>query len=148
MGPYVAIDTIGKKAFRSDQHRAYLVVALANTGHADRILLSNDVSRDTYLFRATGGYSHLFDSFLRLLQVAGLKDGDLELILHDNPLRFLDPSARRYSSVASATGSSAVSVAWPARAIHSSRPFRRITTRITTPTASMHSTAGAASQTG
>jgi phosphotriesterase-related protein len=90
-GAYVAIDTIGKEAFQSDQHRARLVVALANAGHADRILLSNDVSRDTYLFRATGGYSHLFDSFLGLLQVTGLKDGDLELILHDNPLRFLDP---------------------------------------------------------
>lgn len=90
-GAYVAIDTIGKEAFQSDQRRARLVIALANAGYADRILLSNDVSRDTYLFRATGGYSHLFDSFLGLLQVTGLKESDLELILHDNPLRFLDP---------------------------------------------------------
>jgi phosphotriesterase-related protein len=90
-GAYVAIDTIGKEAFQSDGYRARLVAWLASAGHADRVLLSNDVSRDTYLFRPTGGYGHLFDSFLGLLRLAGLRDEDLDLILHDNPVRFLDP---------------------------------------------------------
>ncbi len=89
-GAYVAFDTVGKHRYQSDEVRLRLALTLLDAGHADRLLLSNDISRAGYLRRHGGaGYQHLFTSFLPRLRAAGVDEDTLRLLLHDNPLRFL-----------------------------------------------------------
>jgi phosphotriesterase-related protein len=88
-GAYVAFDTIGKAAYQPDSTRLRLVLNMIEAGHADRVLLSNDVSRDGYLSRETGGYGHLFTSFLPALAAAGVDAATIRMMVRDNPLRFL-----------------------------------------------------------
>ncbi|MFB6703774.1 phosphotriesterase [Streptomyces sp. NPDC056333] len=89
-GAYVAFDTVGKDSYQSDDTRLRLLLALLEAGHADRVLLSCDISRHGYL-RAEGGqgYGHLFRSFLPMARAAGVDDGLIDLMTRCNPLRFL-----------------------------------------------------------
>ncbi|RFS84629.1 phosphotriesterase [Actinomadura spongiicola] len=95
-GAYVAFDTIGKASYQSDEVRLRRALDLIEAGHAARLLLSNDVSRAGYL-RANGGsgYGAVFDSFVPRLAAAGVDDGTLRMILHDNPIRFLTSGEAR-----------------------------------------------------
>ncbi|MGC5341948.1 phosphotriesterase family protein [Streptomyces sp. DT24] len=89
-GAYVAFDTIGKDSYQSDGTRLRLLLALLEAGHADRALLSCDISRHGYLVGEGGqGYGHLFRSFLPELRAAGVDDGLVDLMTRRNPLRFL-----------------------------------------------------------
>lgn len=89
-GAYVAFDTVGKHRYRSDRARLRLLLALLEAGHADRVLLSCDISRYGYLRSAGGhGYGHLFRSFLPELRAAGADDDTVDLLTRRNPLRFL-----------------------------------------------------------
>ncbi|MDX3058305.1 phosphotriesterase [Streptomyces sp. NE06-03E] len=89
-GAYVAFDTVGKSAYRSDRDRLELLLALLEAGHADRVLLSCDISRHGYLLDEGGqGYGHLFRGFLPGLRAAGADDGVIDLLTRRNPLRFL-----------------------------------------------------------
>ncbi|MFJ6852871.1 phosphotriesterase [Streptomyces sp. NPDC091271] len=89
-GAYVAFDTVGKSSYRSDRDRLALLLALLEAGHADRVLLSCDISRHGYLVEEGGqGYGHLFGSFLPRLRTAGADDDLVDLLTRRNPLRFL-----------------------------------------------------------
>ncbi|MFE9459568.1 phosphotriesterase [Streptomyces californicus] len=89
-GAYVAFDTVGKAAYRSDGARLRLLLALLEAGHADRALLSCDISRHGYLRGEGGqGYGHLFTDFLPRLRAAGADDDLIDLLTRRNPLRFL-----------------------------------------------------------
>ncbi|MFJ8254397.1 phosphotriesterase [Streptomyces sp. NPDC094466] len=89
-GAYVAFDTVGKTAYRSDGARLRLLLALLEAGHADRALLSCDISRHGYLRDEGGqGYGHLFASFLPRLRAAGADDYLIDLLTRRNPVRFL-----------------------------------------------------------
>lgn len=89
-GAYVAFDTVGKDGYQSDDVRLRLILALLEAGHAERILLSNDVSREAYLEKNGGsGYAHLFRSFVPRLREAGVGDDTLRTMLEENPLRLL-----------------------------------------------------------
>ncbi|MFB4419559.1 phosphotriesterase [Streptomyces sp. QL37] len=89
-GAYVAFDTVGKSSYRSDRDRLTLLLALLEAGHADRVLLSCDISRHGYLVKEGGqGYGHLFGSFLPRLRAAGADDDLVDLLTRRNPLRFL-----------------------------------------------------------
>jgi phosphotriesterase-related protein len=88
-GAYVAFDTIGKTSFQSDEVRLACLLDLIASGYADRALLSNDISRDSYLSRPTGGYGHLFNSFLPRLREAGVDEATVRLLTRENPIRFL-----------------------------------------------------------
>ncbi|WP_225828457.1 phosphotriesterase family protein [Streptomyces naphthomycinicus] len=89
-GAYVAFDTIGKRDYQSDETRLRLLLALLEAGHADRVLLSCDISRHRYLLREGGhGYGHLFRSFLPGLRARGVDDELIDLMTRRNPLRFL-----------------------------------------------------------
>lgn len=93
-GAYVAFDTVGKENYQSDATRLRLLLALLDAGHAERVLLSCDISRHGYL-RAEGGhgYGHLFRSFLPRLRAAGADDALIDLLSRRNPLRFLTGTA-------------------------------------------------------
>ncbi|GAA3752571.1 phosphotriesterase [Streptomyces tremellae] len=93
-GAYVAFDTIGKESYQSDATRLRLLLDLLEAGHADRALLSCDISRHGYLQSEGGqGYGHLFRSFLPKARAAGVDDDLVDLITRRNPLRFLTGAA-------------------------------------------------------
>ncbi|GAB3473513.1 phosphotriesterase family protein [Nocardiopsis coralliicola] len=90
-GAYVAFDTAGKAAYQSDAVRADLILALIGAGHADRILLSNDISRDAYLAARGGqGFGHVLGPFRRALADRGVDGPTLDLLYRANALRWLD----------------------------------------------------------
>ncbi|MFI8816100.1 MULTISPECIES: phosphotriesterase [unclassified Streptomyces] len=89
-GAYVAFDTVGKDSYQSDGTRLRLLLALLEAGHADRVLLSCDISRHGYLTTEGGqGYGHLFHSFLPQARAAGVDEDLIDLMTRRNPLRFL-----------------------------------------------------------
>lgn len=89
-GAYVAFDTVGKDGYQSDDTRLRLLLALLEAGHADRALLSCDISRHGYLTSEGGqGYGHLFGSFLPKARAAGVDEDLIDLMTRRNPLRFL-----------------------------------------------------------
>ncbi len=89
-GAYVAFDTVGKNSYQSDATRLRLLLTLIESGHADRVLLSCDISRHGYLTGEGGtGYGHLFRSFLPRLRAAGVDADLIDLMTRRNPLRFL-----------------------------------------------------------
>lgn len=89
-GAYVAFDTVGKESYQSDTTRLRLLLALLEAGHADRVLLSCDISRHAYLRSEGGqGYGHLFRSFLPRIRAAGVGEDLIDLMTRRNPLRFL-----------------------------------------------------------
>lgn len=89
-GSYLSFDTFGKHGYQDDGTRLRLLLALLEAGHADRILLSCDVSRHSHLScRGGTGYGHLFRTVLPRLRAAGVPDGLLDRMTGRNPLRFL-----------------------------------------------------------
>ena len=59
-------------------------------GHAERILLSQDVCHDSQLTRYEGnGYVHLAKTFLPRLRAAGVSEAEIETITVANPRRLL-----------------------------------------------------------
>ncbi|MEE1740631.1 phosphotriesterase [Streptomyces sp. BE147] len=89
-GAYVAFDTVGKDGYQSDDTRLRLLLALLEAGHADRALLSCDISRHGYLTTEGGqGYGHLFRGFLPKARAAGVDEDLIDLMTRRNPLRFL-----------------------------------------------------------
>jgi phosphotriesterase-related protein len=67
-----------------------LVCDLLARGHADRILLSQDVCNDDQLKHFDGnGYVYLFETFLPRLREAGVSDAEIETITVANPRRIL-----------------------------------------------------------
>lgn len=89
-GAYVAFDTVGKQSYQSDATRLKLLLDLLDAGHADRVLLSCDISRHGYLESAGGqGYGHLFRAFLGQARAAGVDEDLIDLMTRRNPVRFL-----------------------------------------------------------
>lgn len=76
--------------FASDQERAVAIARLVADGHADRILLSQDVCHKTDLRRYGGtGYGHVLRTFRTHLAEAGVDAATVEGFLVDNPRRML-----------------------------------------------------------
>ncbi|MGJ3507351.1 phosphotriesterase family protein [Enemella sp. A6] len=89
-GAYVAFDTIGKASYESDEARLSRIITLMDAGYADRVLLSNDISRFGYL-TANGahGYGHVLQAFKAQLRSRGVDADTLDLLYRRNPLRWL-----------------------------------------------------------
>ena len=67
-----------------------LLCELLSRGHADRLLLSQDVCNDAQLVRFGGnGYAHLASAFLPRLRAAGVSDTEIETMTVANPRRLL-----------------------------------------------------------
>lgn len=89
-GAYVAFDTIGKNSYQPDSVRLRLLLDLLEAGHAERVLLSNDISRDPYLVVNGGtGYGHVLGAFADDLRAAGVDEDTMDLLYRRNLLRFL-----------------------------------------------------------
>ncbi len=67
-----------------------LVLELLSRGHANRLLLSQDVCHDSQLKRYEGnGYVYLHETFLPRLRAAGVAETDIEQMTVANPRRML-----------------------------------------------------------
>jgi phosphotriesterase-related protein len=76
---------------RHDEDRTVeLACELLSRGHADRLLLSQDVCNDSQLGRYGGnGYVHLAETFLPRLRAAGVSEAEIETMTVSNPRRLL-----------------------------------------------------------
>ena len=89
-GAYVGIDRVGNERQGPDEGRLRLVLALAERGLLDRVLLSHDITARTRLLAGGGhGYGWILEDFAPRLRERGLSDQEIELLLVHNPRRFL-----------------------------------------------------------
>lgn len=90
-GAYVQLDTFGKTAYQSDEARVQRLLDLAAAGYERSLLVSVDISRNTYMKTHGGfGYDHFLRVIMPELRRRGLGDSTLENILVNNPRRFLE----------------------------------------------------------
>lgn len=89
-GCYLGFDTVGKLNYQPDEVRALRIKDLVERGHGQQIVLSQDLTRKSQLRSRGGiGYAYLLESFVpRLLQL-GLTRADIDLMLVENPARWL-----------------------------------------------------------
>ncbi|WP_088832431.1 phosphotriesterase family protein [Paenibacillus tyrfis] len=87
-GAFVAMDTIGKVNYRSDESRLDSLMNYLEHGYEDRILLSTDLTRKSHL-RAFGGqgYDVVLRTFIPALRDRGVSDTVIEKLLALNPQR-------------------------------------------------------------
>jgi len=93
-GASVEFDFLGMSFTPQERHgeprTIELICELLARGHAERILLSQDVCHDSQLRRYGGnGYAYVAQTFLPRLRAAGVSDGELETITVANPRRLL-----------------------------------------------------------
>jgi phosphotriesterase-related protein len=78
------------KERHGEERTIELTRELLARGHADRILLSQDVCHDSQLKRYDGnGYVYLAETFLPRLRSAGVSDAEIEMMTVTNPRRLL-----------------------------------------------------------
>lgn len=91
MGVNIGFDTCGKVAYLADEERAKNLVALCAEGHAGQIVLSTDISRQSYMHGKGGyGYTAVMDRVLPMARELGLSSSDERTMLVENPARILD----------------------------------------------------------
>jgi predicted metal-dependent phosphotriesterase family hydrolase len=93
-GASVEFDFLGMSFTPAERHGEprviELVCELLSRGHAERILLSQDVCHDQQLKRYDGnGYVYLAETFLPRLRDAGVSDAEIETMTVANPRRLL-----------------------------------------------------------
>jgi predicted metal-dependent phosphotriesterase family hydrolase len=87
LGGYVSFGLLGRGDLTTKVRR---ILEFLDSGHGDRLLLSNGISRMADLAAYDGpGYGHLFTEIVPALKAAGVPDPTLRAILRDNPLRWL-----------------------------------------------------------
>lgn len=91
-GVNIGFDTIGKSPYLSDEIRAGNLIWLLEKGYEDHIVLSQDISRKSYLsaFGQYSGYMAIMKDFLPLLRKKGVSEETLKKLLIHNPARILD----------------------------------------------------------
>lgn len=90
-GVNIGFDTIGKTAYLSDEQRADNLMWLIDRGYEDRIVLSQDISRKSYLSAGGkySGYMAVMKDFIPMLEARGLKEETKRKLLVENPARIL-----------------------------------------------------------
>lgn len=89
-GANVGFDTIGKESYVTNASKAATVVKLIELGYEDKILLSQDVTRVSYL-KSSGsfGYVEVCEKFLPLLRELDVKEEIINKFMISNPQRIL-----------------------------------------------------------
>jgi predicted metal-dependent phosphotriesterase family hydrolase len=93
-GASVEMDFLGMSFTATEQHgedrTVALICELLARGHAERVLLSQDVCHNSQLVRYGGnGYAYLANVFLPRLRAAGVSDAEIEQLTVANPRRIL-----------------------------------------------------------
>lgn len=90
-GVFIAFDTFGKAIYQSDEVRIKWLLSLIEAGFSSSLLLSVDISRNSYMKAHGGyGYDHLLRVIVPELRRCGLGDETIKTILIENPRRFLE----------------------------------------------------------
>lgn len=94
-GVYVEFDTIGKENYQPDALRVSLLKEIEKRGFADQVFLSMDITRKSNLKYQGGiGYSYLLDTFVPMMEAAGIKKTSIEKMLIHNPINFFKQKGR------------------------------------------------------
>ncbi|MEU1877570.1 phosphotriesterase [Streptosporangium sp. NPDC020072] len=93
-GVFVQFDQLGRLpsvlSVSDDQDVATAVVELARRGHAERVLLSQDVSAKSHLLAyGGGGYGFILQQLVHYLRMVGADDALIETVTVRNPRRLL-----------------------------------------------------------
>jgi predicted metal-dependent phosphotriesterase family hydrolase len=93
-GASVEFDFLGMSFTPTERHGegriVELLCELLSQGHADRILLSQDVCHNSQLKRYEGnGFVYLAEKFLPRLRAAGVSGAEIDVMTRDNPRRLL-----------------------------------------------------------
>jgi phosphotriesterase-related protein len=97
-GASVEFDFLGMSFTPTERHGEPRLIEflcdLLSRGHADRILLSQDVCHNSQLKRYEGnGYVYIADTFLPRLRAAGVSDAEIETMTIANPRQLLGANA-------------------------------------------------------
>ena len=89
-GAWVQFDTVQGGTSGTPSQRLDWLRSLADAGHLDRVLLSQDVClRTDYAAIGGPGYAYVVTTFADLLREEGFDDADITTLLVDNPRRML-----------------------------------------------------------
>ena len=93
-GASLEFDFLGMSFTPTERHGegrvVELICMLLERGHADRVLLSQDVCHDSQLKHYEGnGYVYLAEAFLPRLRAAGVSEPEIEVMTLANPRRLL-----------------------------------------------------------
>ena len=106
-------ETLKRSLFRSDETRADWLATLVREGYRDQVVLSHDlVAAQVALNPETHGrhgYTYIGAVFTELLQRRDVTPDDLDVLLHANPARLLQPTGRPWHA---RTGAHGVTEAW------------------------------------
>lgn len=93
-GVNIGFDTVGKTVYLSDEQRADNLMWLVERGYEDRIVLSQDISRKSYLSAGGrySGYMAVMKDFIPLLEARELTEETKRRLLIDNPARIFQIS--------------------------------------------------------
>jgi phosphotriesterase-related protein len=110
-GAYVLFDGPSKAKYATDEARVAMLRRLVDAGHAERILVSGDMGRRSYLTAYGGepGFGYILQTFVPHLRREGFDEALIEQIFVQSPARWLSscrrlhserngPSSARYSS--------------------------------------------------
>lgn len=89
-GVYVQFDNIGKTKYYPDDLRVDILKQLIKGGVANRILLSGDQGRQSYLKSYGGGpgFEYLLKGFIPLMRKKGISEEGIRQITVENPKNF------------------------------------------------------------
>jgi len=95
-GASVIFDGVSKAKYASDEVRIDMLRRLAEAGHAERLLVSGDMGRRSYLMAYGGapGFGHILGEFVPRLRREGFPEKLVETIFVCNPARWLDQDAQ------------------------------------------------------
>lgn len=89
-GGYVAFDNIGFQLGDHESHLVRILVEMVERGHSERLVLSQDMGQMPELGSRGGrGLTYLAETFLPLLDEAGIDEATRHRITVENPLRWL-----------------------------------------------------------
>lgn len=89
-GVNVGFDTIGKNNYLPDSVRIEWIARLIALGYIEQLFLSMDITRKSHLKINGGiGYGYLFDTFIPMLEEAGVTTQEIQQMLSGNPQRFI-----------------------------------------------------------
>lgn len=95
-GAFVALDTIGKTNYRSDEDRLASLIAFIGKGYEDQILLSSDLTRKSHLSAFGGqGYDVVLRTFIPALRRKGVTENLINKLLVKNPQKAFSIHSRK-----------------------------------------------------
>ena len=90
VGVYLGFDQFSKSKYLPDAERAALIAKLVEEGYGDRIMISGDLARRSYLSAWGGapGYGYFLTDLPAVFASAGIDEVTYRAMLRDNPNRF------------------------------------------------------------